>query len=294
MPGGTTHRSPSRSRHAPCGRRRSARARARRRASGPVPRREVSSGVTRRAATRHRSAAAPSITVAGSASGTKCHRRPLGAAGRRRQDPRAGGRRGRRRTATCATPGGRCAPADPLAPADAQRLGDVAGVDPALGEAGRRQRPRGQLPATQSTRRCGSLAANASRNAAAPVTTRSCSAAFGSPRSRATIAAAPSSTLPCPSRPPASTSSPRRTGPGRSPARARRSAPGGARRRPPSSPRTASAAATPASSRGSSSTASSACCSSSAVRIDCIEHLRGSADPHGVVDPSRQTRGEPR
>ena len=139
----------------------------------------------RRAATRHSSAPSPSTTVVGSPSGTNCHRPPPGA---RRSKATGTGE-------LTAVPGEgvrQRAPGEP---------GDV--LEASRSAPGRRRahRPRRRCgsstrrggwspasaseicPATQSTRRCGSLAASASRSAAAPRRHRSNSAESGRPRS---------------------------------------------------------------------------------------------------------------
>ena len=217
------------------------------RASGPAPRSDVSSAATRRAATRHRSAPAPSMTVAGSVSGAKCHRCPLGAAevegDRTRELPAVSGERVRQ-----------CAPRQTCDVLEAvrrflhraQRLGDVAGVDPALGQACGRQCLGGQLTADP-------------RDASVRIARRE-RVARARPRRIATVRAArrsePRVRAPrllllrrrrcrAARRRPRTRRVPRRIRPSRSRARARRSVRDGARRRRQSSLRTASAAPSP-------------------------------------------------
>ena len=168
---------------------------------------------------------------------------------------------------------------------DAESVSDIAGVDPALREPSGRERPAGQLPGDPGDAPV-RIARREARREGRPrrFATARTAPSSGKPRSRSTIAAAPSSTLPCRSRPPASTSMPSVK---RSCVLASASSSVWARWSTTSAtlhPSQRVGRCQPDPSSGSSRAASSECCSSSAVRIACMGTSMAHAPEPGALE----------
>ena len=219
-------------------------------------------GSTRRAATRQRSRAGPVTVVAAGSSPAKRHATPPGpvssnATGPCSSWPDRPNAYGRVRQARRAIASSRSV-SDGRA---AERVGHVAGVDPALGQPGRGQGAQRQLP--RDPVHPGVRVARGQHLAQAR---RAGSASARPPRRRAGRARWPPSgrrrrrRRPHPSCPRPRRRGSRPAGPRRWPAPSRRSARGAAPRRLTDQPSQRDGAAQPASSSPSSSSASSACC----------------------------------